>query len=82
MQKRDKKGKNNPLYGKVKSNITLAKLTKLVYVYSAENMEYIGTYPTVECSKTFKMSKDTLTKYIKLGVPYKGKIFSRTLKTT
>lgn len=82
MQTRDKNGSNNPQFGKKKSAITLAKITKLVYVYNAEDMTHIGTYPTVECSKTFKMSKDTLTKYIKLGLPYKGKIFTRTLKTT
>lgn len=78
MQKRDKKGLNNPLFGTKKSAITLAKLTKLVYVYNAEDMTYIGSYPTVKCSKTFKMAKDTLTKYINLGLPYKGKIFTRT----
>jgi len=41
-------------------------------------MKHIGTYPTVDCSKRFKMAKDTLAKYIKLGLPYKGKIFTKT----
>ena len=41
-------------------------------------MSFIGAYPTVECSKTFKMGKDTLSKYLKSGLPYKGKIYSRT----
>jgi hypothetical protein len=76
MQNRDKKGINNPMYGKKKSSITLAKITKLVYVYNAEDLSYIGEYSTVECSKTFKMGKDTLTKYLKLKLPYKGKIFT------
>lgn len=78
MQKRDKKGINNPMFGTTKSAITLAKLTKLVYVYNAEDLSFIGEYSTVECSKTFKLGKDTLMKYLKLELPYKGKIYSRT----
>ena len=77
MQIRDKKGKNNPQYGVTKSVETLAKLIKLVYVYEFKDMSFIGSYSTVECSKFFKMGKDTLTKYIKLNKPYKGKLFSR-----
>jgi len=30
----------------------------------------------VECSKQFKIGKDTLTKYINSNIPFKGKIFS------
>lgn len=78
MQTRDKKGINNPLFGTPKSIMTLAKLTKLVYVYNAKDMSYIGTYSTVNCSKMFKMGKDTLSKYLKSGQAYKGKIYSRT----
>jgi hypothetical protein len=78
MQKRDKSGVNNPLYGVVKSQSTITKLTKLVYVYDAENMGYIGSYSTVKCSKEFKMGKDTLSKYLLNGLPFKGRIFSRT----
>lgn len=78
MQTRDKSGSNNPLYGKIKSALTIAKLTKLVYVYNGrEDMSFIGEYSTVNCSKLFNMGKDTLTKYIKNGLPFKGKIFSR-----
>lgn len=77
MQKRDKKGINNPLYGTKKSAVTLAKLTKLVFVYNSNDLSYIGAYPTVECSKFFKIGKDTLSKYLKTGLPYKGKIYSR-----
>jgi len=78
MQKRDKKGANNPLFGTKKSNITLSKLIKLVYVYNAEDGSFIGAYPTVKCIKTFKMGKDTLSKYLKSRLPFKGKIYSRT----
>jgi hypothetical protein len=41
-------------------------------------MSYVGTYSTVKCSKTFKMGKDTLSKYLKSGQAYKGQIYSRT----
>src|SRR4029077_9625238 len=69
MQTRNKAGKINPNYGIKKSTSTLAKLIKLVYVYNSENMNYIGSFPTVVCSKTFKIGKDTLSKYIKSGLP-------------
>ena len=55
MQKRNKAGINNPLFGVVKSPQTIAKITKLVYVYDAENMNYIGSYSTVDISKEFKI---------------------------
>jgi hypothetical protein len=77
MQLKHRKGPNNPLFGKIKSPSTLAKITKIVYVYNCLDMSLIGEYSTVNCSKEFKMGKDTLTKYIKNGLPYKGKIFSR-----
>lgn len=77
MQKRNKVGINNPQFGKKKSASTIAKLTKLVYVYNNENMSYIGSYSTIQCLKEFKMGKDTLSKYLLKGVPFKGKLFSR-----
>ena len=77
MQVRNKAGKNNTQYGIKKSTSTIAKLTKLVYVYDYETKNLIGTYSTVQCSKHFKMGKDTLTKYLKNGQPYKNKLFSR-----
>lgn len=78
MQTRDKSGSNNPAYGKPKSASTLAKLTKLVYVYNQTDMSYIGKFSTVNCVKHYKMGKDTLTKYITNGLPFKGKIFMRS----
>jgi len=77
MQNRDKSGNNNPLFGKIKSSSTIAKLTKLVYVYNSLDMSLIGEFSTVNCFKQFNMGKDTLIKYIKNGTPFKGKIFSR-----
>lgn len=77
MKNRDKTGINNPQFGVKKSVETIAKLTKLVYVYKIKDMSFIGSYPTVQCSKKFKMGKDTLIKYLKNGQPFKGKLFSR-----
>jgi len=77
MQTKDRSGINNPLYGKIKSASTIAKLTKLVYVYNSEDMSFIGKFSTVNCSKEFNMGKDTLSKYIKNGLSFKGKIFSK-----
>jgi len=77
MQTRDKSGINNPQFGVQKSTETLAKLKKLVYVYDYFTKNLIGTYSTAQCSKEFKMGKDTLSKYLKNGLPYKNKIFSR-----
>lgn len=78
MQKKNKFGINNPNYGKKKSAITLSKFTKLVYVYNSKDLSHLGTYSTVESSKIFKIGKDTLSKYILLGKPYKNKLFTRT----
>jgi len=77
MQKRDKSGSNNPQFGVVKTAETVAKLTKLVYVYSAEDLSLIGSYSTVNCAKQFKIGKETLSKYIANGQAFKGLIFRR-----
>jgi hypothetical protein len=81
MQTRNKKGKINPNYGAKKSTTTLAKIIKLVYVYNSEDLNYIGSFPTVVCSKTFKIGLFFIrSKYIKSGLPFKGKIYSRIKK--
>jgi group I intron endonuclease len=77
MQK--KIGVKNPQFGVIKYSDTIAKLTKLVYVYNSVDMSYIGSYSTVQCSKEFNMGKDTLSKYLLNGNTFKGKIFSRVL---
>lgn len=77
MQFKNKKSKKNPLFGKIKSSSTLTKLIKIVYVYNHSDMSLIGQYSTVNCSKEFKMGNNTINKYIKSGLPYKGKIFTR-----
>lgn len=75
MQTRNKRGANNPQYGVVKSPDTIAKLTKLVYVYNSIDNSLLGVYSTVGCSKHYNMGKDTLQKYINTGVPFKGRLF-------
>jgi len=57
LQTRNKVGINNPNFGGKKSTATLAKLIKLVYVYNSEDLNYIGSFPTVICSKTFKIGR-------------------------
>ena len=76
-QIKDKSGINNPMYGIKKSAETITKLQKLVYVYEYDTKNFIGVYPTLICSKEFKMGKDTLTKYLNNGLPFKNKLFSR-----
>ena len=78
-KKEIKKGKTTLCLGggATKSPATIAKIQKLVYVYEADTIKYIGVFPTVECAKHFKMGKDTLTKYLNSKLPFKGKIFSR-----
>jgi len=73
-------GENNPLYGIKKTPSTLAKITKLVFVYNFSDMALraIGEFSTVNCSKHYKMGRCApLTKYLKNGLHFKGKIFSR-----
>ena len=76
-QIKDKSGINNPMYGIKKSAETITKLQKLVYVYEYDTKKFIGIFPTVLCSKEFKMGKDTLTKYLNNGLPFQNKLFSR-----
>ena len=78
MQFKDKSGSNNPQYGVVKSKTTVAKLTKLIYVYNVSDMSFIGCYSTVQCSKIFNIGNNTLAKRLLSGKPHKGKIFTRT----
>lgn len=76
-QKADKRGPNNPQWGVIKKLETVAKLTKLVYVFDASSGEQLGKYSTVICKKTYKIGYDTLKRCIETGETYKGKIFTR-----
>jgi|SRR4051812_3213443 hypothetical protein len=77
MLTRNKKGNYFPLFGTKKSYSIIAKLVKLVYVYNAEDLSFLGSYSTVNCSKVCKLGKDILYKYLDSEIPYKGKIYSR-----
>lgn len=79
MQNRDKSGSNNPQFGVIKTDTTIAKLTKLVYVYDAGSNDFLGAYSTVNCAKHFGISKDTLQKYLKTGLAHRGRIYRRSL---
>lgn len=78
MQSKDKSGPNNPQFGVIKSADTLAKLIKLIYVYDSADGSFLGEFSTINCSNHFKMGKYTVTKYLQSGLPFKGKIFTRT----
>lgn len=77
MQTINKIGIHNPQFGVKKSTETIAKLTKLVYVYDYLTRILIGTYSIVKCSKFLKMGNDTLTKYLKNQLPYNTTVVSR-----
>ncbi|MDB5422509.1 MAG: hypothetical protein JWR59_2456 [Brevundimonas sp.] len=76
---RDRRGGNNPQFGKEKSFLrpeTIEKLKKKIYVYDVtEDYKLIGCYGTVECSKVLKMGKDTLTNKLNTGSLHRGKYF-------
>lgn len=76
-QTRDKSGVNNPQYGVIKSPDTIAKLTKLVHVYTADTNAYLGAYSTVDTAREFHACKDTLQLRLKDGKAHKGFVFTR-----
>lgn len=77
MQKQSKVGHLNPQFGRPPSPLTLDKLRKMIYVYDFYTKTFIGSYPTVKCSSHFAMGKDTLTRCLNSGNPFKGLIFLR-----
>lgn len=79
-QNRDKSGINNPQYGVVKSPETIAKLSKLIYVYQvkSDGLEvFVGSYKTVECKSKYKMGYDTLKKRLSDGLTHNSFIFRK-----
>jgi hypothetical protein len=59
-----------------KSEETLSKLRKMVYVYDVtDNYKLLGVYPTVVCFRQFNMGYDTLNKRLEDGKIHKGKYF-------
>lgn len=75
-QTSDKSGSNNPMFGKTKSDQTLAKLRKMIFVYDVtQNYKLLGVYPTVMCTRIFKLCNNTLTKRINNKEIHVGKYF-------
>lgn len=75
-QIRDKSGENNPMFGKTKSEQTLAKLRKMIFVYDVtQNYKLLGVYPTVMCTRLFKLCNNTLRKRIDNQEIHNGKYF-------
>ena len=75
-QIRDKSGENNPMFGKTKSEQTLAKLRKMIFVYDVtQNYKLLGVYPTVMCTRLFKLCNNTLKKRINNKEIHNGKYF-------
>ena len=75
-QLRDKSGYNNPMFGKPKSDQTLAKLRKMIFVYDVtQDYKLLGVYPTVMCTRLFKLSNNTLRKRINNKEIHNGKYF-------
>ena len=73
---KDKRGENNPMFGKPKSEETLTKLRKMIFVYDVtQNYKLLGVYPTVMCTRLFKLSNNTLTKKINNKEIHKDKYF-------
>jgi len=65
------------MFGKIKSDETLNKLRKKIYVYDALSKELLEISPSfILTAKNYKMGKDTLTKRLKDLKPHKNKIFS------
>jgi hypothetical protein len=77
-QKKDKSGAKNPQFGVKKSEYTLTKLRKLIYVYDLQdNYKYLGVYSTVESMRTFHISHSTLSKILGQDGIHRGKLYSR-----
>ena len=75
-QIRDKSGESNPMFGKTKSEQTLAKLRKMIFVYDVtQNYKLLGVYPTVMCTRLFKLCNNTLKKRINNKEIHNGKYF-------
>lgn len=77
---KSKKGVNNPMYGTKKSQETLLKIRKPIYIYNS-NKELINSFEkTIDAAKLLKIGAPTLKKYKDTGKLYKGiYIYSKLL---
>ena len=64
------------MFGKTKSEQTLAKLRKMIFVYDVtQDYKLLGVYPTVMCTRLFKLCNNTLKKRINNKEIHNGKYF-------
>jgi hypothetical protein len=69
---KDKKGVNSPMFGKIKSKETLAKIRKTVYVYNSDKI-FINCYESIGLAvKDLQISSDTIKKYKDTDKLYKN----------
>jgi hypothetical protein len=67
----DRRGSNNPMFGKSKSEETLAKLRKKLYVYDS-NRQFIKCYYSVGSAvKDLCIAAETIKKYLNTDKLYK-----------
>lgn len=73
-------GSRSPRFGIKHTEESRVKMgSKYIYVYDASTNQLISTYLGLrEASKMLRMSNNTISKHIASGLPYKGKIFSRS----
>jgi group I intron endonuclease len=77
---KDRSGSNNPMFGKAKSEETLAKLRKRVYVYNI-NKEFITSYDSIGFAvKDLHIATETINKYLDTDKVYKDKYFYSKLQ--
>ena len=73
-------GSNNPMFGKPKSEETLAKMRKKVYVYDS-NKEFIRCYAGVKLAvKDLHIAAGTIKKYLDTDKLFKDKYFYSELQ--
>lgn len=75
-------GKGNPFYGKTYTEVFKERLkkarSKSVYVYSASTLILLNSYSETKTgAESLNLHYSTILKYIKLKIPYKGKLYLR-----
>jgi group I intron endonuclease len=77
---KDRRGSNNPMFGKYKSEETLAKLRKKVYIYGSSR-QFIKCYDSVGFAiKDLRITSHTIKKYLDTDKLYKDKYFYSELQ--
>jgi group I intron endonuclease len=73
-------GESSPRFGILHTEESRIKMgSKLIYVFDASTNQLIAKYLGMrEASRELRMSDHTIRKYIASGLPYNGKIFSKS----